>query len=1307
MSGIIITKNGYVRIGQLTQIAAFVMRQLHADGGGTHNLLNGSKDGLRLVAYADVGGTRNIKNVAISDEWGYLPTLGPNINVSRQVAGGCITNDGILFQLVGNGTVPGRVQEINVDTNVGIELVDGLDVRANAITPGDSGSRPRPVGWNVLYDEGIDYLYFCTGAGVGGYDRATSTYDGIIALAGESCRGFAHENHGIINNADVIHVNTRSKGIVRLDDIQGNLTESRVSPDGYARFEDSSIIDGEALLGAAHEQGVLRYDADGYVTTNDLRITADAVIPADIATERYWLMFEGQLDWSTASGTLIGAWGSTNAEQTIRLQLNAGVLRFQLRHAGGIAQLDAAAAFTEGSVRMAVRYRPTSSTSGVLEKKAVGGNWTIMQTGTINEFANGTPVALTVAEAGDGSDSIPATAQFYRAAMTKLGETQPVASIDVTGAIAGIMTATGVAGDTWSWPSGMTINAGSLDVTPSQNVSPAANGGTARWNATAVTDVLGTKMAAVATINPDSASEWIYRALNIETATAGDWDSATPNPSTLNLGSSFQQPANRVQGNDGDTGVNLTGVLSLWFPQSDLTGNTLYSSASLSLFKSSNFAGAAASINWETFNKGLSVLSLTSVQIHDGVICFSASDHNSFVLDADQLYTHEPTRLAHSGVGDGFSIFSVGTGDNKITVFCPSNDADWEKAGHDVLYHKGSGVPTGWTTTGYETAFTGFGPVAANMSPRACGVTGWDNGDGTYTFIVYADGLGFVRSTVTVSTGAWNTWQVQTTGPTTDLITDDQNQERQLVCSSTGSVVIGIQLKTGQLWRSLDQGVNWSAIASSIGTNQDVRTGRIAYIESTDTLAASDGAGLYKILNASAAATVTQITGISDPCILAKDDDGYIYAHENVTGTINLWRFTDFGAANSTADATQIATNEYRNRVGGIATNMTVGDVGGEKTGITIYQGAGAVAWAAPDLEWINEEELRFDPTVLPIPEDGIYHGVSTVYYDTPDSSLMANRLAALADFEQSVYETATNTKRVMLDRQFLRWDNFINGAGDDVHPYLLATAALGRTPVASVNPITAGNVPLVDPSGEGKGTWASIAAGEFDADIINMAQKIRDCGISPFVFCFNHEPEDEVRGNPTDNYMGTAAEYIAAWRQVVTLFRQQQADNVDFMWIMRGRAFGDNVPYDLPNAEDLYPGDDYIDWIAGDVYNYSFNGDWGSLSEVANNFYSWASQRPKPLAFGEWGSREEFFNSSNDGTRKAAWFDEGAQWLKTEGTRVKAIMYFNHFPDDEFGGPDAYGESGPDWRIDTSTKSLEAYRRLAQDPYFIGIDSP
>jgi len=50
--------------------------------------------------------------------------------------------------------------------------------------------------------------------------------------------------------------------------------------------------------------------------------------------------------------------------------------------------------------------------------------------------------------------------------------------------------------------------------------------------------------------------------------------------------------------------------------------------------------------------------------------------------------------------------------------------------------------------------------------------------------------------------------------------------------------------------------------------------------------------------------------------------------------------------------------------------------------------------------------------------------------------------------------------------------------------------------------------------------------------------------------------------------------------------------------------------------------------------------------------------------------------------------------------------MYLNTFVEGEFNNPDEFGNTGPDWRVDTTQDSLNAYQRLAQDPYFIGINS-
>ncbi|MBX2848608.1 MAG: hypothetical protein KTR16_09815 [Acidiferrobacterales bacterium] len=352
-----------------------------------------------------------------------------------------------------------------------------------------------------------------------------------------------------------------------------------------------------------------------------------------------------------------------------------------------------------------------------------------------------------------------------------------------------------------------------------------------------------------------------------------------------------------------------------------------------------------------------------------------------------------------------------------------------------------------------------------------------------------------------------------------------------------------------------------------------------------------------------------------------------------------------------------------------------------------------------------------FDSTVVPIPDIGAYHGVYTTE-DIPGGAsqyTVEGRLYGIAEFEKMVYQTGDiNSKRVAFDRQFYRWDNFLKD--DDVHPYIYATSALGRIPSVSITSKLADGSLIDCPDGSSKLVWACIADGELDEHINTIADRIKNSGLSQLIFTFVHEPEDEIRCNANDDCMGTASDYVAAWRHIVMLFRQQNVSNVDFMWIVRHGIFGQTVQTGFPTADEIYPGDDYIDWIAADPYNYSFKSggvyQWRSLREVAEEFYAWGKQRPKPLAFGEWGTREEYFNLNNDGSRKATWFDEAKQWLKTDATRIKAVMYFNRYTEGEFINPDDFGNTGPNWKVDTTPASLAAYQALAQDPYFIGIEN-
>jgi hypothetical protein len=227
---------------------------------------------------------------------------------------------------------------------------------------------------------------------------------------------------------------------------------------------------------------------------------------------------------------------------------------------------------------------------------------------------------------------------------------------------------------------------------------------------------------------------------------------------------------------------------------------------------------------------------------------------------------------------------------------------------------------------------------------------------------------------------------------------------------------------------------------------------------------------------------------------------------------------------------------------------------------------------------------------------------------------------------------------------------------------------AAGRIPALSIMAQTVNGTPV---------SWASIAAGAQDATIGRDADILRDSG-KPVLLTFHHEPENDVAQN------GTPADYVAAWRHFVTVFRQHHADNVKFTWILMASSFnGANA-----QASAFYPGDDYIDWVAADGYNFygcsgRKNEAWRSFADAFSGFRAWAAQHPtKPILIAETGSQED---PAQPG-RKAQWFNDMDTTLRG-WPQVKAVAYWDS------------NDGTCSWFVDSSASSLAAYRAMVNDP--------
>lgn len=119
-----------------------------------------------------------------------------------------------------------------------------------------------------------------------------------------------------------------------------------------------------------------------------------------------------------------------------------------------------------------------------------------------------------------------------------------------------------------------------------------------------------------------------------------------------------------------------------------------------------------------------------------------------------------------------------------------------------------------------------------------------------------------------------------------------------------------------------------------------------------------------------------------------------------------------------------------------------------------------------------------------------------------------------------------------------------------------------GVTPLVQIDP-TAASV-------------AAIAAGVYDDYLRLYADSVVDFG-HPVVIGFGHEMDA-----PWYSWGYThvpASTFIAAWRHVVTIFRQEGAYNVTWLWTIQASGLKTGP------VEDWWPGAEYVTWIGIDNF--------------------------------------------------------------------------------------------------------------------------
>jgi hypothetical protein len=156
-----------------------------------------------------------------------------------------------------------------------------------------------------------------------------------------------------------------------------------------------------------------------------------------------------------------------------------------------------------------------------------------------------------------------------------------------------------------------------------------------------------------------------------------------------------------------------------------------------------------------------------------------------------------------------------------------------------------------------------------------------------------------------------------------------------------------------------------------------------------------------------------------------------------------------------------------------------------------------------------------------------------------------------------------------------------------------------------------------------------------------------------PVLLRWGHEMN--LPNYPWGSGCGTPDEYNAAFRWIRTVFNEEQTDNVLFVWcpnILGGPAV---------DFWDYYPGDEYVDWLGLDGYNWASNP-WCSFTTLFNESYRRITALSrKPLMIAEWGC-----TSACDEGAKSTWLERAVDEAALM-PQVKALVYFNNEADGEF----------------------------------------
>ena len=210
---------------------------------------------------------------------------------------------------------------------------------------------------------------------------------------------------------------------------------------------------------------------------------------------------------------------------------------------------------------------------------------------------------------------------------------------------------------------------------------------------------------------------------------------------------------------------------------------------------------------------------------------------------------------------------------------------------------------------------------------------------------------------------------------------------------------------------------------------------------------------------------------------------------------------------------------------------------------------------------------------------------------------------------------------------------------------------------------------------------YDAILSGSMDSYIKDFAKELKQIN-KPVFLRFAHE----MNGSwyPWSASKIGAPKYIAVYRYIRNVFDELNADNVKWIFSINW----EDVPKENSYMK-CYPGNDYVDFIGVDGYNWGNSKSWSrwmSFKEIFEKRYQEIVVHfNKPIIISE-------FSTTGSGGNKSAWIREAMSSIKKMG-KIKAFILFNM-------------DKETDWSFSADKESGKELRLQLKDNYFRGKGS-